>query len=170
MTLQQRDEHQGAEFKGALETAQRGVIALENREFNSSYNSFKILNFTAWAVGICAFCLGGLGVANTMLLSVFTRIREIAVLRDVNLTIRGDGPLAAKLSRLPPNWNRDAWRRVPPGDDRETALARVIKFGLPGPPMAGHEYLSDAELTGLARYVRALHKPDDRVSVAAVPP
>ena len=76
-----RDERRGAEFKGGLEAAQPGVIALENREFNSSYNSFKILNFTAWAVGICAFCLGGLGVANTMLLSVFTRIREIAVLR-----------------------------------------------------------------------------------------
>lgn len=76
-----RDQQQGAAFKGGLEAAQPGIIALENREFNSSYNSFKILNFTAWAVGICAFCLGGLGVANTMLLSVFTRIREIAVLR-----------------------------------------------------------------------------------------
>ncbi|MBA4138219.1 MAG: ABC transporter permease, partial [Opitutus sp.] len=76
-----RDQTQGAVFKGGIEAAEPGVIALENREFNSSYNSFKILNFTAWAVGICAFCLGGLGVANTMLLSVFTRIREIAVLR-----------------------------------------------------------------------------------------
>lgn len=76
-----RDQKLGANFKFALEAVQPGVIALENREFNASYNSFKILNFTAWAVGICAFCLGGLGVANTMLLSVFTRIREIAVLR-----------------------------------------------------------------------------------------
>jgi putative ABC transport system permease protein len=81
VTVQLRDEQRGKEFKGALEAAQPGVIALENREFNSTYNSFKILNFTAWAVGVCAFCLGGLGVANTMLLSVFTRIREIAVLR-----------------------------------------------------------------------------------------
>ncbi len=76
-----RDERGGAAFKGAIEGAEPGVIALENREFNASYNSFKILHFTAWAVGVCAFCLGGLGVANTMLLSVFTRIREIAVLR-----------------------------------------------------------------------------------------
>jgi len=81
VTVKLRNESQGAAFKGGLEAVQPGVIALENREFNSSYNSFKILNFTAWAVGICAFCLGGLGVANTMLLSVFTRIREIAVLR-----------------------------------------------------------------------------------------
>lgn len=81
VTVKLRDESRGAEFKGGIEAAQPGVIALENREFNSSYNSFKILNFTAWAVGLCAFCLGGLSVANTMLLSVFTRIREIAVLR-----------------------------------------------------------------------------------------
>jgi putative ABC transport system permease protein len=81
VTVKLRDERRGADFKAGIEAAAPGVIALENREFNSSYTSFRILNFTAWAVGICAFCLGGLGVANTMLLSVFTRIREIAVLR-----------------------------------------------------------------------------------------
>lgn len=81
VTVQLRDQSRSTVFKEQLERTQPGLIALENREFNSNYNSFRILNFTAWAVGICAFCLGGLGVANTMLLSVFTRIREIAVLR-----------------------------------------------------------------------------------------
>ncbi len=81
VSVKLRDRDDGGAFRKEVESAISGVIALENREFNSSYNSFKILNFTAWAVGVCAFCLGGLGVANTMLLSVFTRIREIAVLR-----------------------------------------------------------------------------------------
>ncbi len=76
-----RDEREGTLFKAGLEADHPDIIALENREFSQSYSSFKILNFTAWAVGICAFFLGGLGVANTMLLSVFSRIREIAVLR-----------------------------------------------------------------------------------------
>lgn len=76
-----RDRAQGAAFKAAVERRFPGLIALENREFSQSYNSFRILHFTAWAVGICAFLLGGLGVANTMLLSVFSRIREIAILR-----------------------------------------------------------------------------------------
>lgn len=76
-----RDRDQGPAFKAAVEAAQPGLIALENREFSQNYNSFRILHFTAWAVGLCAFGLGGLGVANTMLLSVFSRIREIAVLR-----------------------------------------------------------------------------------------
>ena len=76
-----RDQARGAAFKRAVESAHPGLVALENREFNQSYTQFKILHFTAWAVGLCAFLLGGLGVANTMLLSVFSRIREIAVLR-----------------------------------------------------------------------------------------
>lgn len=76
-----RDKSLGAVFKQGIEKLEPGIIALENREFSSGYNSFKILNLTAWAVGLCAFGLGGLGVANTMLLSVFSRIREIAVLR-----------------------------------------------------------------------------------------
>lgn len=81
VTVKLRDESLGSAFKRGIEAALPGVMALENREFSSGYNTFKILNLTAWAVGLCAFALGGLGVANTMLLSVFSRIREIAVLR-----------------------------------------------------------------------------------------
>ncbi len=81
VAIKLRDQTRGAEFKRVVEAANPGLMALENREFNQSYTQFKILHFTAWAVGLCAFLLGGLGVANTMLLSVFSRIREIAVLR-----------------------------------------------------------------------------------------
>ena len=56
-------------------------MALEDAEFSRSYSQFKILKATAWAVGGCGLALGGLGVANTMIMSVFTRIREIAILR-----------------------------------------------------------------------------------------
>lgn len=81
VAIKLRDETQGAAFKAAVAAAHPRLMALENREFNQSYTQFKILHLTAWAVGLCAFLLGGLGVANTMLLSVFSRIREIAVLR-----------------------------------------------------------------------------------------
>jgi putative ABC transport system permease protein len=70
-----------AAFRRAVEEKLKDLVALENREFNQSYSQFRILNFTSWAVGICAFLLGGMGVANTMLMSVFGRIREIAILR-----------------------------------------------------------------------------------------
>lgn len=68
---------------------------------------------------------------------------------------RADGPLAAKLSDPPPDFGRGAWRHPECADD--VALLRLIKFGVAGTPMAGHEYLSDAELRGLAAYVRSLH-------------
>ncbi|PTY08653.1 ABC transporter permease [Opitutaceae bacterium EW11] len=83
-----RHRDQGGAFKAAVEAKYPGLIALENREFNQSYTQFRILHFTAWAVGICAFLLGGLGVANTMLLSVFSRIREIAILRVCGFSSR----------------------------------------------------------------------------------
>jgi hypothetical protein len=57
------------------------LVALEDEEFARTYSQFKILKATAWAVGGCGLLLGGLGVANTMIMSVFTRIREIAILR-----------------------------------------------------------------------------------------
>ncbi len=57
------------------------MIAMENEEFNRSYSQFKIIKTTAWVVGGCAFLLGGLSVTNTMILSVFGRIRELAIAR-----------------------------------------------------------------------------------------
>lgn len=83
---------------------------------------------------------------------------------------RGDGPMAPLLSIKPPNWNTDPWRHVLGGEDGEIAVGRIIKFGLPGLPMAGHEYLSDAEILGLARHVWTLHRTDKGASLTAVPP
>ncbi|MBI2512740.1 MAG: cbb3-type cytochrome c oxidase subunit II [Opitutae bacterium] len=70
----------------------------------------------------------------------------------------GDGPLAARLSVRPPDWPAQGWRRVPPDADVELALARIVKFGLPGSPMAGHETLPDTDVLGLARLVRSWQK------------
>lgn len=57
------------------------LTALENEEFSRSYSQFKIMKTTAWVVGGCAFLLGGLSVTNTMILSVFGRIKELAIAR-----------------------------------------------------------------------------------------
>lgn len=71
---------------------------------------------------------------------------------------RGDGPLARRLSGPPPDLRGTAWRRVAPDErDPALALARIIKFGVPGTAMAGHEYLDDATVVSLAHYVRSLH-------------
>jgi cytochrome c oxidase cbb3-type subunit 2 len=70
----------------------------------------------------------------------------------------GDGPLAARLTP-PPDFSRTPWRHLPADEPApENALARIIKFGVPGTAMAGHEYLDDAAVVTLARYVRTLHR------------
>jgi putative ABC transport system permease protein len=76
-----RNRNDQAAFKAQVKQQYPSLIALEDEEFNRSYSQFKILKATAWAVGACGVLLGGLGVANTMIMSVFTRIREIAILR-----------------------------------------------------------------------------------------
>lgn len=69
---------------------------------------------------------------------------------------RGDGPVASQLGVRPPDFARDDWRHART-DDLDQSLARIVKFGLPGSPMAGHEYLNDSEVVSLAAYVHALH-------------
>ena len=81
ITIKLRSRDDAATFKNMVKSKYPNLIALEDAEFTRSYSQFRILKATAWAVGGCGLLLGGLGVANTMIMSVFTRIREIAILR-----------------------------------------------------------------------------------------
>ncbi len=73
--------HESSEVKAWMEKNHERLTALENEEFSRSYSQFKIMKTTAWVVGGCAFLLGGLSVTNTMILSVFGRIKELAIAR-----------------------------------------------------------------------------------------
>ena len=81
ITIKLRNKDDATTFKNLVKLKYANLIGLEDAEFTRSYSQFKILKATAWAVGGCGLLLGGLGVANTMIMSVFTRIREIAILR-----------------------------------------------------------------------------------------
>ncbi|MGA2674896.1 MAG: ABC transporter permease [Terracidiphilus sp.] len=81
ITVKLRNKDDAAAFKKMVSARYPNLIALEDAEFTRSYSQFRILKATAWAVGGCGLLLGGLGVANTMIMSVFARIREIAILR-----------------------------------------------------------------------------------------
>jgi putative ABC transport system permease protein len=81
ITIKLLNKDDAPQFKRLVNTKFPDLIALEDEEFTRTYSQFKILKATAWAVGGCGLLLGGLGVANTMIMSVFTRIREIAILR-----------------------------------------------------------------------------------------
>jgi putative ABC transport system permease protein len=81
VTVKLRTKDDVAAFKNMAKARYPNLIALEDKEFTRSYSQFRILKATAWAVGGCGLLLGGFGIANTMIMSVFTRIRELAILR-----------------------------------------------------------------------------------------
>ena len=81
ITIKLKSKEDVPAFKTMVHRGFPNLVALEDEEFTRSYSQFKILKATAWAVGGSGLLLGGLGVANTMIMSVFTRIREIAILR-----------------------------------------------------------------------------------------
>jgi putative ABC transport system permease protein len=99
--------HQSAEVKAWMGKYHDKLTALENEEFSRSYSQFKIIKTTAWVVGGCAFLLGGLSVTNTMILSVFGRIKEIAIARvcgfsrlQVALMIFGESLLVSAIGTV----------------------------------------------------------------------
>lgn len=101
-------ESRGAnEVKEWINTHHDRLTAMDNDEFSRSYSQFRILKTTAWVVGGCAFLLGGLSVTNTMILSVFGRIRELAIARvcgfsrgQVALMILGESLLISAIGTV----------------------------------------------------------------------
>ena len=75
---------------------------------------------------------------------------------------RGDGPLARRMSKPPANLVDGPFPWTPAGGDLETRVARVIKFGVPGSDMPGHEVMTDDQIIALAREViRLREQPKD---------
>jgi cytochrome c oxidase cbb3-type subunit 2 len=56
--------------------------------------------------------------------------------------------------RLPPDLSVGPFQHVPASPlERRTRLAQIVKFGLPGTDMAGHEYLSDTDIASLTAWL-----------------
>jgi cytochrome c oxidase cbb3-type subunit 2 len=73
-------------------------------------------------------------------------------------TGRGDGELARRFRKPPANLTDGPLLWTAPPDGREPKVARVIKFGLPGTDMPGHEVLTDAQIADLTAYVLRLRR------------
>ena len=71
---------------------------------------------------------------------------------------RGRGPLAEKLAAPPADLVAGPRPRTTRAAPESTAaeLARVIRFGVPGTAMAGHETLSETDIAALTAFVTAL--------------
>lgn len=68
----------------------------------------------------------------------------------------GNGPLSLDLVRKPANLVAGPFVWTPAGENLDLRVARVIKFGLPGTDMPGHEVLTDAQVVALKDYVLKL--------------
>jgi len=72
---------------------------------------------------------------------------------------RGDGVLAPLVFRPAMNLTKGAFFYVPPSATREEqtlALSRIVKFGLPGLHMPGHEVFADQDILDIVAYVKQL--------------
>lgn len=72
----------------ALARAHPDMRVLRTSEFRDEYLQFQAIQFFAGAVSLIAFLLGGVGVANTFLMSVSERRQEFGVLRAVGWSPR----------------------------------------------------------------------------------
>jgi cbb3-type cytochrome c oxidase subunit II len=56
--------------------------------------------------------------------------------------------------RLPPNLTSDPWLHLRPSDP-PNRLSQIIKFGIPGTDMPGHEYLSDQDIASIVLWLKS---------------
>lgn len=70
----------------------------------------------------------------------------------------GNGPLAWHFIRRPANLLEGPFVWTNAGDDLGLRVARVIKFGVPGTDMPGHETLPDADVIAIRDYVLKLRR------------
>lgn len=74
----------------------------------------------------------------------------------------GDGVLADRFSPPPTNFANGGFRFVPltlPLEARRSRLAGIVKYGVSGTAMPGHEYLTDGQIADLVSYLIRLPEP-----------
>jgi putative ABC transport system permease protein len=67
----------------AVEQRFPSLSAIRTDEFTDFYNQLEYIDWFVWIISLVSVAVGGLGVLNTMLMSVSERTREIGTLRAV---------------------------------------------------------------------------------------
>ena len=82
-------------------------------------------------------------------------------------TAKGDGPLAPRFALPPADLADGQFRFAPvalPESARREMLGRIVKYGIQGASMPGHEYLTDQEISDLVTFVMSFAVRSDRSS------
>lgn len=70
-------------IRQVIEEKNPNLAAIQTSEFTSYYNQLDYIDWFVWIVSLISVVVGGLGVLNTMLMTVSERTREIGTLRAV---------------------------------------------------------------------------------------
>jgi putative ABC transport system permease protein len=72
-----------AGVRAAVESRFPHLAAMRTEEFGGFYSQLEYIDWFVWIISLVSVAVGGLGVLNTMLMSVSERTREIGTLRAV---------------------------------------------------------------------------------------